>query len=133
MALRHHLRAEQHRALGPREARERRLQIGGTGGRVRVQPDSLEGGNVLFELPLQPLRPRAYADELGRAAGRAEVVLRLRVATVVTAEGAARVQDEGDVAARAAARLAAGAAMQRRHETAAVEQQDRLAPLSLDA
>ena len=127
-----HLRAEQDGAVGAAEALQRLLELGGPGRRVGVEPDPLEPGHVLLELPLEPLRAGADADELRRAAGGAELVPGLLVSAVVAAEGAVPVEHERDVAPRAAARLAARPAVESGDEAAPVEEQDRLAAVALD-
>ena len=78
MALRHHLRSEQHGAVGGGEALERLLERRGARDGVRVEPDPLQARHVLLELALEALRAGADADELGRAAGRAELARGLR-------------------------------------------------------
>ena len=110
VALRDHLRAEQHRAVRGREPLERRQRVA----RVGVEPDQLELGDARRELALQPLRPGADPRELGRAALGAELRRRLLVAAVMAAQNAFLMQDQRDVAVRAAAGDAAGAAVDRR-------------------
>ena len=80
---------------------------------VRVEPEALELGNVRLQLALEPLRPGSDSRELDRAAGGAGLGRRLRVPAVVAMQHLVSVQDERDVAVRAAPRLAAGPAMQR--------------------
>ena len=123
-----HLRPDEHRALGGGEAPQRRRRLAGLLGRVGVEPKALELGNVRLQLSLEPLRPGADPRELDRAAGGAAVGRLRREAAVVTVQRLVAVQDERDVAIRAAPRLAARAAVQRRREAAAVEQEDRFAP-----
>ena len=69
-----------------------------------------------------PSRASSAEPQAGQARGDGS-----RVAAVVAAQRAVAVQDERDVAVRAADRRAAGAAVQRRRDAAPVEQQDRLA------
>ncbi len=59
-----HLSAEQDGAVGAAEALQRLLKLGGPGRRVGVEPDPLEPGHVLLQIPLEPLRSGADADEL---------------------------------------------------------------------
>ncbi len=101
--------------------------------RVGVEAEALELREVRLELPLQALRAGADPRELRRAAGRARLRPRLRVAAVVAVEPSVAVEDERDVAVRAADRQPAGAAVQRRGEPAPVEEQDRLAAVVADA
>ena len=73
VALRDHLRAEQHRPVGGGEPLERRGRVA----RVGVEPDQLELGQPRGELALEPLRAGAEPGELGRAALGAELGRRL--------------------------------------------------------
>ena len=123
MALRHHLRADEHGALRAREALERLVRVVDVG----VEPDDLELGEMLRELALEPLRAGADARELGRAARGTRVPHRLAAPAVVAVQRLVAVQRERDVAVRAASRRAARAAMDGGRETAAVEQEDGLA------
>ena len=132
MPLRDHLRAEQDGPVGAGEALQCLVQRRRAGGRVRVEAHALEPGHVLLQLPLQPLRAGADPGDVWRAAGRAELGRRLLVAAVVAAERPVSVQDERDVAAQTAPRLPARAAVERRNEAAAVQEQDRLAAVLLD-
>ena len=84
------------------------------------------------ELALEPLRARADPRQLGRAARRAVLERRLDGRAVVAVQAAVPVQDERDVAVPAAAGRAAGAAVDRRRDAAAVQQQDRLAAVAGD-
>ena len=129
VALRHHLRAEQHRARRRRGSAQATGELLRPGDRVGVEPDQLELGQLALELPFEPLRPRPEARELrrpARLAGRRRLPL---VAAVVAAKRRVAVQDERDVAVRAADRRPAGAAVERRRDAAAVQQQDRLAAM----
>ena len=125
VSLRDHLRADEDGALRLGEARE------GLGGRARpldrvgVEADQLELRKLRGELALEALRPRAEARELGRRARGARLARGLVVSAVMAAQETVFVQDERDIAVRAADRLAAGAAVERRRDAAAVEQQDR--------
>ena len=96
-------------------------------GSVGVEPDQLELRHLRRELPLQPLRAGTDPRDLGRAADRALLRLRLDMAAVMAVQPLVAVQHERDVAVRAAEGRPAGAAVERRRDPAAVEQQDRLA------
>ena len=72
MPLRHHLRTEQHGALGRGEALEDAPVAAVGGGGVRVEPEELELRNPNGQLLLEPLGTRAEAGDLGGAAHRAE-------------------------------------------------------------
>ena len=133
MALRHHLRAEQHDAVGAAEAVERSRQLGRLRCRVRVEPDPLEPGHEPRELRLEPLRPGADAHELRRAAHVAPFARRAGPAAVVAAQHVIPVQHERDVAVRAADGRAARAAVDGRGDSAPVEEDDRAAPALVDA
>ena len=127
VALRDHLRADEHGALRLREPLERLAQLLRLRDRVGVEPDPLQLGDVALELALEPLRPCSDPRELGRAARRARLPAGLARAAVVAAQRPVAVQRERDVAVRAATGDTAGAAMQRRRDAAPVEEQDRLA------
>ena len=71
MALGHHLRPEQHRAVGVAKRAQRGGELLGLRDRVGVEPDQLELRQLALELPLELLRPRAEPREVGRAARRA--------------------------------------------------------------
>ena len=114
VALRDHLRPDQHRAVRAAEALERLAQRAGPRGRVGVEPDPLELGHVPLELLLEPLRARADVRELDGAAAGQVVGHRLAVAAVVAVQAAVAVQRQRDVAVAAAAREPAGAAVERR-------------------
>src|SRR5439155_507282 len=92
-----------------------------------VVPDPLQLGDVGGKLVLQPLRPGADPGQLCGAALGTERRRRLGVPAVVATEHVALVQHQRDVAVRAAAGDAAGAAMDGGGEAAPVEEQDRLA------
>ena len=100
VALRDHLRADQHRAVHAAEALERLAQRAGPRRRVGVEPDPLELGHVPLELLLEPLGARADVRELDGAAARAGRRDGLAIAAVVAVEAAVAVQRQGDVAAR---------------------------------
>ena len=68
MALRHHLRPDEHRALGGAESRERLSRRAGACGDVRVEPEPLELGQPLRELRLEALRARPDPRDLRGAA-----------------------------------------------------------------
>ena len=88
----------------------------------------LELGEPLRELALELLRPGADPRELRRAARRAGLGRRLVVAAVVAAQRAVAVEDERDVAVRAADRVSPQARQCSAGATPApVQQQDRLA------
>ena len=132
MPLRDHLRAEQHGALGLGEAPQRggeRLRLLC---RVGVETNRHELRQLLRQLPLEPLRARTDSGELDRRAGGTGLGRCLGVAAVVAAETPFAVKDERHVAERAPERRAAGAAMERGRNAAAVQQQDRLAAVLLD-
>ena len=86
MPLRHHLRAEQHGAVGLGEAAERSGQQLRLRSRVGVEADQLELGEFTLELALELLRPGAETCKLRRAAGRAHLRRGLGVAAVVAAQ-----------------------------------------------
>src|SRR5581483_11584728 len=83
--------------------------------------------HVLRELALELLRAGADAREVSRPACRADLRRSLREAAMMAVQARVTVQRECDVAARAAPRLAARAAVQRGRDAAPIEQQDRLA------
>src|SRR6266545_6924922 len=126
MALRDDLRAEQHRPVGGRETAQRRCERSGFRNRIRVEAKPLELRHPLFELPLEALGAGADPREPGRTAGGTGFRRRLSHAAVVAMQESVAVEDERDIAVRAATGLAAGAAVQRRRDAAPVEQQDRL-------
>ena len=126
LALRHHLRPDQHCPVGGGEAAQRRRELSASGDCIGVEPKALELRHALLELALEALRPRPDASELDRAAGRARLRRRLREAAVMTVEPFVAVQHERDVAVRAAMRLSAGPAVQGGRHAAAVEEQDCL-------
>ena len=110
--------------------REPPQQLGqrlGAGDGVAVEPDQLELGQLARELTLELLCSRSEPGQIGRLAHRARRRRALDEAAVVAAQLRVAVQDERDVAVRAADRRAAGAAVERRRDAAPVEQQDRLA------
>ena len=70
VTLGHHLRADEHGAVGGREPPQRIGNGSPAPCGVGVEPDSLELGNPPFELPLEPLGARAEAYDVGRSADR---------------------------------------------------------------
>ena len=123
VALRHHLRPEQHGARRLGEAPQQRGQRLGLGDGVAVEADQLEVGELARELALELLRPRAEPRQIGRLAHRARRRRRLGEAAVVAAQLRVAVQDERDVAVRAADRACrtrgSGAPARRRAGSAA--------------
>src|SRR5579862_1374485 len=102
MPLRDHLRAEQDGRAGLREPPQACGKLLRLGGRVGIEADQLELGQLALELALELLRPGAEACEVGRPADAAVRRLGLRVAAVVAAQRSAAVENERDVAVRAA-------------------------------
>src|SRR5262249_9563559 len=96
--------------------------------RVGVEADQRQLRKLASELSLEPLGASPEAREVGRAARRAHLRRALRVAAVMAPQRLVAVQDETDVAVRAANRLPACAEVGRGRDAAAVEEQDRLAP-----
>ena len=129
MALRHHLRPEQDYPVSLPEAAQQSRELLRPLDGVGVEPDQLQLGHLCGELALEPLGPRPDPRELDRAAHRTFVGRRLRVSAVVAAQHPVAVQHEGHVAVGAAECRAAGAAVQRGRDPAAVQEQDRLAPV----
>ena len=125
VALRDHLRADEHGRGLAREALERRVETAAPLGRVGVEPQHRDVRQQLADGLADALGAGAETRELDRAAVRALARRALREAAVVAAQAVAGVQREADVAALAAEALAAAAAVQRRSLAAAVEQQDR--------
>src|SRR5206468_4010751 len=76
---------------------------------------------------LESLRAGADPGEFHGAAHRTLARLRLGVPAVEAAEHPLAVEDEGDVAGRAAQGRATGTAVQRRRHSPPVQEQDRLA------
>ena len=103
-------------------AEERRI-----GDRVRVQTDQLEVRKLLGQLCFQVLGTGPEAGQLGRAADRAAVRRVGREAAVVAVEPSVAVEGEGDVTLVAAEGLTAGATMDRRCHSAAVQEEHGLA------
>ncbi len=127
VALCHHLGAEKDGAVGRRKpgqlvAEERRIGDG-----VRVQTDQLEVRKLLGQLCFQVLGTGPEAGQLGRAADRAAVRRVGREAAVVAVEPSVAMEGEGDVTLVAAEGLTAGAAMDRRCHSAAVQEEHGLA------
>src|SRR5436309_2223450 len=58
MTFRHHLRSDQHDAVGCGEARERRGKRTGPFHRIRVEPDAFELRQLRLQLALEALSPR---------------------------------------------------------------------------
>ena len=125
VALRHHLRADQRRALGVAECAQR-FGNASVLDRVGVEAEARQVGDRGRELAVQPLRARADPRELGGAARRTELGRGLAPAAVMAAERPVAVQDERDVTVLAADRRAARTAVQRRCNAAPVQEQDRL-------
>ena len=86
VALRDHLRPDEHRRARGAKALERLLERTGARRGIGVEPDPLESRDPSRELGLEPLRPRADARELHRAAARAGSRQLLRVPAVVAVE-----------------------------------------------
>ena len=86
VALRDHLRAEQHGALGLGEAPQRDCELLRLRDGVRVEPDQLELRDLARELPLELLRAGPEPGQVGRTAGRARHGCRGRVPAVVAAQ-----------------------------------------------
>ena len=127
MTLGHHLRPDQDGSIRRRERAKRRGELARLPDRIGVEPEPLQLGNPLLELSLEPLRAGSDPREVDRAARRTRLGRRLGEAAVVAVERVVAVEDERDVAVRAAPRLAAGTAVDRRRDAAPVEQEDRLA------
>src|SRR5919109_3596755 len=102
MALRDHLRPDEHCGACLGEAAERLTQRSGTGRRIGVETDPFEPRQASRELALEPLRPRADPGELDRPTFGTGLGKLLRVAAVMAVETSVAVQGEGDVAAPAA-------------------------------
>src|SRR6187402_307136 len=102
MALRDHLRAEEHCPVRLGEPRQPFRELGRVRGNVRVEADELEPGKAFRQLLFEPLRPGAEPGELRGPAGRTEGGAWLSPSAVVAVECAVPVQRECDVAARAA-------------------------------
>ena len=132
VALGDHLRPDQDGAVRCGEAVERLAECARLRGRVRVEPDPLQLRHALLELGLEPLCAGADPRQLGRPALGARVRDGLRVAAVVAVQPRVAVERQGDVAEPAAPRDTAGAAVDRRCQAAAVQEQDRLAALLRD-
>src|SRR6266511_3977887 len=99
---------------------------------IGVEPDAFQLWQLRLELALELLRAGAEPRQLRGVARGARLRLRLRVPAVMAAQEAVAVEDERDVAVDAAEGQPARTAVQRGRDTAAVEQQDRLAALFLD-
>ena len=102
MPLRHHLRPNEHRAVGGTEPRERLSRRARAGGDVGVEPEPLELGQPLCELRLEALRARPDPRDLRGAAFRARGRDCVRLSTVMAAECAVSMERERHVAVRAA-------------------------------
>ena len=122
VALRHHLRPDEHGAARSREAVERGAHVVDVG----VEADHLQLGQLLRQFALELLRPRADARELRGAAGGARLPHRLEAPAVVAVEDVVAVQRQRDVAVRTATRRPARATVDGGRDAAAVEQEDRL-------
>ena len=132
MALGDHLRAEQHGAIGRGEALQRGVEKLRRLCRVGVKAGSARVGGTHARARAQPLRAGTEARKVYRQARGTCLRHRFGVAAVVTAQRVVAVQHERNVAVRTANRLAAGATVKRGRNTAAVEQQNRLAAALLD-
>ena len=132
VSLRDHLRPEQNGAIGLAEAAERRGERLWILCRVGVEPDRHELRQLRRELPLEPLRPGADPRELDRAAGGTGLRRRLRVAAVVAAQLPSPCSTRATSQSGQRSVVAAGPAVQRGRDTAAVQEQDRLPALLLD-
>ncbi len=86
MAFRHHLRADEHRALRSGKALERGAQLLGLLDRVCVEADHLELGHLLREHALETLRAGADARKLGRPARGARLPEHLEAPAVMAAQ-----------------------------------------------
>src|SRR5262245_25932360 len=126
MALRHHLRPEENPALTRGEAGQRLAELSGPSCDVRVEPEQLELREPGSELGLQLLRPGAEARDLGCTAGRTEGGRGYSAPAVVAVKAVVRVEGERDVAVRAPEGQPARAAVERRRDAAAVEEENRL-------
>ena len=133
MALGDDLRPDQHGAIGRPERRQHLLERADARGDVTVEPQDGQAGEPLGDLALEPLRARTDAGDVDGPAVRALGRRRLGVAAVVADEARRPlVQHERDVAGRAAEALATGPAVEREGGAAAVEQNHRPAPVTLD-
>ncbi len=121
-----HLRPEEDGPGRLAETAERRSGELGAPRTVGIETDRHELGELTGQLTLEPLRACAEARDLGRAARRARVGIGLRVTAVVAVEDPVAMEDERDVAVRAADRPPAGAAVQCGRDPPAVEEEDRL-------
>ena len=128
VALRHHLRADQNCRARRGEPLERLAQSPRPGGGVRIEADPLESGHPTRQLGVEPLRACTDAGELDRAALRARLRHLDGVPAVVAVEPGVPVQRQCDVAAAAAPRRAAGAAVDRARQPPAIEEKDRSSP-----
>ena len=125
MALRDHLRPDQHGGASGREPLERLAQRAGPRRRVGVEPDPLEAGHPPRELGVEALRAGPDARELDRSALRARLRQLAGEPAVVAVQAAVVVQGQRDVAAPAAPRHAARAAVDRPRHAATVEEENR--------
>ena len=102
MTFRHHLRAHEHDAVGGGETHQR----GGEGARLRngvgVQANAFQLRNAALELPLESLGPGTDPRKLRRAAGGTCLRRGFRMSAVMTSQQAVAVQNERDIAIRAA-------------------------------
>jgi hypothetical protein len=122
-----HLRADEDGLVRGRELPEFRRERARLLDGVRVQANTRQLRQLRSQLALEPLRAGADPRQLGRCAGGARGRLGLGVGAVVAAQRPVAMQDERHVAVRATERDPARTAVQRRRDTAAVEEQDRLA------
>ena len=104
--LGHHLCPDQNGAIRRRERAKRRGELPRLPGRIGVEPEPLQLGNPLLELSLEALRPGSDPRQVDRTARRTRLGRRLGEPTVVAVERVVAVEDERDVAVRAAPGLA---------------------------
>ena len=132
VALRHHLRPDEHGRARRREALERLAERAVARCRVRVQADPLQPGQPPLELCVEPLRPGSDACQLDRAALGARLRHLDRVAAVMAVKPRVGVQRQRDVAAAAASRHAARAAVDGARDSPAVQEENRAPAAFLD-
>ena len=129
VALRDHLRPEQDRAVGARRSGGARRSAPPASRPCRASSRiELELREVARELALEPLRARRRAARArpSRTPGTSPATAR-RGRSGGSAARRVAVEDERDVAVRAADRRAARAAVERGRDAAPVQEQDRLA------
>ena len=125
--LRDHLRADEHGAIGGREALERLPHASGfatasASRRITSSSGTFAASSRSSRCVPAPIRASSADPHAGQSPGAGS-----RVPAVVAAQHPVAVQGERDVAVRAAARRAARAAVDGRRDAAPVQQQDRLA------